>query len=521
MKWPALTILAAFALCALAVAQAPEPSPYEVDDGFKPLNQIDVLVLAAQKKKGIEPAKLCSDAVFLRRAYMDVIGTMPKPQEVRDFLADTSPGKRAALIESLMMRPEFADYRALKWGDLLRIKSEFPINLWPNAVQAYHRWVLEAVRDNMPYDQFARELLTASGSNFRVPQVNFFRAIQGRSPEAISAAVSLTLMGTRLDAWPEAKRKSMAAFFSRVSYKATGEWKEEIVYFSPIHTEPLNEIFPDGVKVTIPPDQDPRFVFADWLIRPDNYWFARSIANRVWSWFLGRGIVHEPDDIRRENPPGNPELLSYLEKELIDAKYNLRHLYRLILTSRTYQQSSIPRSTGPDAAALFAYYPLRQLDAEVLIDALCWIGSDGQGYSSPIPEPFTWIPESQRAITLADGSITSSFLEMFGRPARDTGLESERNSQPNDAQRLYLLNSTDIRDKIERSVLLGKLREAAAGNRQQWITLIYATILSRPPTAAELALADALFQKAGANPKPAADDLAWALINTKEFLYRH
>jgi len=521
MKRSLILALAVVISAALAVAQPQGASPFETGEAFAPANQIDVLVLAALKKKAIEPAHRCSDEVFVRRVYLDVIGTLPKTQEAQDFLQDKSPGKRAALIEALMQREEFADYRALKWGDLLRIKSEFPIDLWPNAVQAYARWVHDAVRDNMPYDQFARALLTSSGSNFRVPPVNFYRAVQGRTPDAIAAAVALTLMGTRLDAWPEPKRKNMAAFFSRVAYKTTGEWKEEIVYLNPTVTEPLAGVFPDNVKVTIPPDQDPRVVFADWLTGPNNYWFARSVANRVWSWYMGRGIVHEPDDIRSTNPPVNPELLAYLEKELIGAKYDLRHLVRLILNSATYQQSSLPRSTDKDAEALFACYPVRRLDAEVLIDALCWIGSDGQGYSSPIPEPFTWIPESQRAITLADGSITSSFLEMFGRPARDTGLESERSNQPSDAQRLYLLNSRDVRDKVEKSGLLGKMRDLAKGNKQAWATLIYVTILSRPPTAAELALADEQFQKAGLAPKQAADDLAWALINSKEFLYRH
>jgi hypothetical protein len=484
-------------------------------------SRIDFLVGVGLYKRGVEPANLCSDEVFVRRVYIDVIGTLPMAADVRKFLEDRSPNKRAELIDGLLKREEFTDYWTLKWCDLLRVKAEFPINLWPNAVQAYNRWIHDAIRKNMPYDQFVRELLTSSGSNFRVPQVNFYRAIQGREPNAIAEAVALTFMGVRLERWPQEQRLQMAAFFSRVAYKSTAEWKEEIVYLDPKPAKPLYAVFPDGVKVQIPPDKDPRQIFADWLVTPKNPWFARNIVNRVWAWLMGRGIIHKPDDIRPDNPPVNPELLAYLEKELINSRYDLRHIYRLILNSRTYQQSSIPRSNNPAAEALFAYYPVRRLDAEVLIDALDKIGGKGESYSSAIPEPFTYIPEDQPTIALADGSITSSFLEVFGRPARDTGLESERNNEPTDEQRLYLLNSTDIQNKIQRSPLLRNIMTSNRGDRDGLIADVYLNILSRYPTEAEKAAAEKYFQTDGLKPKEAVDDIAWALINTKEFLYRH
>ena len=399
-------------------------------------------------------------------------------------------------------------------------------------MQAYHRWIRDAIACNMPYDQFARELLTSSGSNFRVPQVNFYRAIQGQESSAIAGAVALTFMGVRLENWPEARRSGMEAFFSRVAYKLTAEWKEEIVYLDPTQTEPLQAVFPDGASVQIPPDRDPRMVFADWLITPENPWFARNIVNRIWAWLLGRGIIHEPDDIRPDNMAVHPELLAYLENQLVKTDYNLKHIYRLILNSRTYQQSSIrgtailaviPSRAGSPchAETLFACYPVRRLEAEVLIDALCWISGTHESYSSPIPEPFTFIPGENRSIELADGSITSQFLEMFGRPSRDTGLESERNNQPTDAQRLHLLNSSHVQNKIERSSRLNGLIRAARGNRRMLANMIYLNILSRYPTQAELATAQQYFQTKGINIKQATNDLAWALINTKEFLYRH
>lgn len=512
----ALSVWAAF-----PVQAAPALQPYETDRSAGTTKTLDSLVLSKLHDRGIEPANLCSDEVFVRRVYLDVIGSLPEPQDVRKFLQDKNPGKRAVLIDALLKREEFVDYWANKWADLLRVKSEFPINLWPNAVQAYHRWIHDSVRDNMPYDQFARELLTSSGSNFRMGPANFFRAVQGRTPPAIAQAVALTFMGTRIEKWPERRRADMAAFFTRIKYKQTGEWKEEIVCLDPAPTGTLETKFPDGAEVQIKPDQDPRQVFADWLITPSNPYFTRNIANRTWAWLLGRGVIHEADDMSPDNPPSNPELLAYLEKELVNAHYDLHQLFRLILNSRTYQQSSIAQSKDPKAEALFAYYPVRRLDAEVLIDALCWLGGPGEGYSSPIPEPFTFIPDGQRTITLADGSISSTFLEMFGRPSRDTGLESERNNQPNESQRMHLLNSTHVQGKIERSERLRRLIQASKRNPPELIQLIYMTVLSRPPTPDELTAAQSYFQTRGLNLKQAEDDLAWALVNTKEFLYRH
>jgi len=495
--------------------------PFESEAWSVPANGVDTRVLAALQKKGLEPAQPCSDEVFIRRVYVDAIGTLPEPSEVREFLQDGRADKREALVEALLQREEFTEYWTLKWGDLLRVKAEFPVNLWPNAVQAYHRWIWEAVKENRPYDEFARELLTSSGSNFRVPPVNFYRAVQGREPSALAEAVALTFMGTRLASWPADKRADLAAFFSRVAYKKTGEWKEEIVYPDLTATEPLDVVFPDGTKASIAPGEDPRLAFADWLIRPENPWFTRNIANRVWAWLFGRGIIHEPDDIRPDNPPSNPELLAYLEQELVSAKYDLRHLYRLILDSRTYQQSPIPQSNGPEAEALFACYPMRRMDAEVLIDALDWVGGTGENYSSPVPEPFTYVPEDQRSIQLADGSITSLFLEMFGRPPRDSGLESERSNQPSDAQRLYLLNSTDVQRRIARSPWVRRAAITANGDRAELVRGVYIALLSREPTPAEEAAAEQYWQTPGIGPEDAATDLAWALINSMEFLYRH
>lgn len=523
-------IIAVCLLGALSGSAAPALvlNPYESRADTVARSEIDELVLANLEKLNIQPAALCSDGVFVRRAYLDIIGTLPSGFEAKDFILDRSPNKRRVLIDRLLARDEFADYWAMRWSDVLRIKAEFPINLWPNAAQAYHRWIRTCIRDNVPYDQMVRQMLTASGSNFRVPPVNFYRAMQNREPAGIAQTLALTLMGTRADKWPKEHLAGLAAFFTKVGYKYTAEWKEEIVFFDPGATNAaatngvtiVAPVFPDGTPALIPEDKDPREVFADWLINPKNAWFTRNIANRVWAWLLGRGIIHEPDDIRPDNPPSNPELLALLERELIANHYDLKHLYRLILNSRTYQLSSVPKSDRADSDANFAHYGIRRLDAEVLIDAVDKITGGTENYSSAIPEPFTFIPENQRSITLADGSITSTFLEMFGRSSRDTGLVSERNNRPTAEQRLHLLNSSQMQRKIEQSPMIRNLTQPGKEPREI-VTGIYLGILSRFPTEDERKIVDAYFESSKLTRREATVDLVWSLMNSAEFLYRH
>ena len=501
-----------------ALVETAAPSAFS---NFEVNNKIDELVAAKWKKLGIEPSGLCRDHEFVRRAYLDVIGTLPTAKEARDFILDKNTKKRSALIDNLLEREEFADYWAMKWSDLLRVKAEFPINLWPNAVQAYHHWIRTSIKKNMPYDKFVRELLVSSGSNFRMAQVNFYRAMQSKDPEVIAQTVALTFMGERADKWDKKRLSGMAGFFSQVGFKITAEWKEEIVYFDPNKASTgVRAVFPDGKEAKLSPGKDPREVFADWLIDAKNPWFTRNIVNRVWSWLLGRGIIHEPDDIRPGNPASNPELLTYLEKELIEAKYDLKHIYRLILNSSTYQRSCIPKTDNPEDTINFTHYPLRRLEAEVLIDALNQTTGTTEKYSSEIPEPFTFIPAEQRSIALADGSITSSFLEMFGRPPRDTGLESERNNNFTAAQRLHLINSSHIQRKIEQGRKLRGLLQGKA-NMRQFATRFYLTILSRFPTNEEVKIVEEYSKSQRNNRRTVAIDLAWALINSAEFLYRH
>lgn len=560
-----------------AVANAAEEkkavSLYESSVEAEPQGKIDELVFAKLSSLGVKPV-LCSDAVFVRRAYLDLTGTIPTADEAKAFIEDKAPNKRIALIDRLLETPAHADYWSMKWGDILRIKAEFPVNLWPNAAQAYHRWIHASIVQNKPYDQFARELLTSSGSNFRVGPVNFYRAIQNKTPEGIATAVALTFMGSRADFWPDGRLPGMSAFFSQVGYKPTSEWKEETVFWDPLkssaalnsvapgkdavaksveatnevpkvpaeppkapaakpkdateapkepveepaNTPPPKPVFPDGTKTKLPPEQDPRKVFADWLIQPDNPWFAKAIVNRTWSWVMGRGIIHEPDDIRDDNPPCNPQLLAYLKKELISSGYDLKHLKRLMFTSTTYQFSSMPRFNTPEAKANFASYPLRRLEAEVLIDAVNKITGTTDLYTSPIPEPFTYIPKDMPAVAVADGSITSSFLTLFGRSARATGMENERVNEMAPPQWMHMLNSGHIQAKLQSGP---GLRAIATGTPNEVLEKLYLTILSRFPTDEELKTVDEFTKSGAIDRRYIRMDLAWSLINSTEFLHRH
>ncbi len=572
-------VVFAAALAAAATASAGS-YVYESSTTPEPASQIDKLVFLQLARLNIEPV-LCSDSVFVRRVYLDVIGTLPTAKEAWDFITDSDLNKRRVLIDRLLQRDEFADYWAMKWGDLLRIKAEFPVNLWPNAAQTYHRWVRASLAENKPYDQFARELLTASGSNFRVGPVNFYRAIQNRTPEGIATAVALTFMAARAQSWPKDRLAGMAAFFSQIGYKGTGEWKEEHVFWDPLRSAavpgnsapgraavadighstnrlarlslppatnapPRAAVFPGGTKVQLPLDRDPRAVFADWLITPENPWFTRAIANRVWAWLLGRGIIQEPDNIRDDNLPSNPALLACLQQQVVASHYDLKALFRFILNSQTYQLSSMPKTSSPEAEANFAAYPIRRLDAEVLVDAINKVTGASDLYTSAIPEPFTYIPKGLPAIAIADGSISSPALALFGRSARATGMENERNNRPTPAQWLYLLNSTEIQRKLEQGTNLQAIVRASR-RPSEILEDLFLTILSRFPTPDEAKILATYGRPQTAKPAPAAKgaqpakagqaakpaksalvkrrddwiDVAWALINSEEFVYRH
>lgn len=519
MAWILLVALLGL-VAPIQASAASALSPYESNARRVSRSAIDDFIFPRLAALEIEPARPVSEAAFLRRIHLDLIGRLPTAEETRKYLSDTDGNKRSKRIDLLLARPEFAEYWSLKWSDLLRVKAEYPINLWPNAAQAYHRWIYGALQDGMPLDQFARTLLVSSGSNFHNGPVNFYRAIPARDPLSLAKAVALTFLGIRPESLSAEQWSGLAGFFSQVGYKSTGEWKEEIVFWDPTLSPPSGvgpARFPDGTVPQMSPDRDPRQVFADWMLAADNRWFARVLANRIWAWVMGRGIVQEPDDFRADNPPSHPELLDALAEELVASHYSLKHLFRIIVNSQAYQLSCVPQSDDPRAASLFAVYPLRRLEGEVLIDALNDITGTTETYSSAIPEPYTFVPANVRAVALPDGSITSSFLELFGRPPRDSGLESERNNRMTAGQRLHLLNSTHIRRKIEQGPRIAELLRSPP---RRVVDDIFLTVLSRPPTDDERRAVQPTL-KPGPAGRAATFDLIWALINSDEFLHRH
>ena len=523
------------AVVRLAVPQSlPMPFPDVPTAG-----RIDALVLDRLKTLGIPPSEFCSDEAFLRRVYLDVIGILPTPDEAKAFLSDRDPKKRARLIDVLLERDEYADFWALKWGDLLRIKSEYPSNLWPNGVQAYYRWVRHSLAVNKPYDQFVRELLVSSGSNFRSPPANYYRALRKRDAQGYAESTALVFMGARLgcarchghptESWTLEDNLGMAAFFPQVRIKSTGEWKEEIVYVDPkqVLTHPVTRelIAPrplGGEVVELAEGEDRREKFAAWLISADNTWFTANIVNRIWFWLFERGIVHEVDDMRPTNPPTNPELLACLQTELVDHKYDLKHIYRLILNSRTYQLSSVPNPFNAKDVSHFSHYRARRLGAEQLLDAVNQVTETFDKYESRIPEPYTVLPDGHRAAQLADGSIPdkSGFLELFGRPPRDTAYEGDRSSETSMRQALHLINSSDVAQKISRSPRLQRLFKEKKSD-DEIVDEIYLAALSRFPTKEEKQKVTAYIARDEKARRQAVEDVMWAVLNTKEFLFNH
>ena len=474
----------------------------------------------------LDPVRPASDAAFLRRARLKLTGKLPSPNEVRAFLRDRSPDKRAKLIDRLIASPEFADMMAMRYCQMFRVKSEFPINMWPNAVQLFHAYLRDAAARDLPYDRMARELLVTDGSNFRKPQVNFLRGHADRTPEGVAKGVMLSLTGIRLEKLPVADRKGVAAFFSRLGRKDTDEWKEEIVFTLPEPIE-LTARTPDGKVWTIKsPQQEPRRVFANWLLSPKNPYFARAFANRMWYWLMGRGFVDPADDLVEVAPDGKLKLRTTPELDaLADAfkrrKYSVKALVRIICNSPAFNADwKTAEAERKTAEKLFAVYVLHRLEPEVFVDALATVTGVHDSYRSVIPEPFTILPRNTPAVKIADGSISSGALDNFGRSPRDSGELAETRLHITSAQRQWLLNSNILFNRLQNTPrrIFGRRKL----NADQRIDELYLAILSRYPTRREReTLRRRLNALSGKRRGRFWNDVVWALVNTREFMLYH
>lgn len=493
-------------------------------------NDIDRLVYQRLQKLGHLPSAGCTDAEFLRRASLDTIGTLPTADEAKVFLDDKSPDKRAKLIDRLLDHPAWADHWAVKWGDLVRGN---PSRVGVKPVFLMDQWLRDSFRQNKPYDQFVRELLTAQGSTHKFGPPALFR--DKRTPEDASGFVSQVFLGVRLDCarchhhpsekWDQKDYYQFAAFFSGtrrkgqgISAPISGEpeyiWATSSVAMKhPVTGEDLKPRAPDGPEAVIPADRDPRAALVDWMVQPENPLFARAAVNRVWAQFFGRGIVDPVDDFRASNPPSNEPLLDWLAKDFVAHQFNFKHLMRTILRSHTYQLSSEANETNVGDTKNYSRSYRRRLPAEVLLDAVAQV--------TGTRDNFTGLPEGARALQTWNHKLGSDFMDAFGRPNSSAECPCERDAKPSMVQALHLMNSTALNTKITASEGRARLLAAGKATEDDIISDLYLSAYNRPPTDAERALAKRAFAAKDATRQSAVEDILWALLNSAEFVFNH
>ena len=447
----------------------------------------------------------CSDEVFLRRAYLTVTGALPTPQQAVEFIEDQSSDKREVLIDKLLQSELGLKYMQMRWGDILRIKSEFPSNLWPNGVQAYNRWIYEQLMNNVPYDKMVRSLLLSTGSNFRSPAANFYRGFQTRNSKNIYDNINLLFLGNR-ECYDNGN-----ICFSQIKYKSTKEWKEEIIYLDIHKRAPYNQIeLGDDTTFYLRQDSDWREPYVMWLTSPKNRRFAEVMVNRMWFWVFGKGIVHEPDDWRDDNPPSDQELLKELTYYFLAQNFDMRAMMKLILLSDKFNSKAAPEGD----------YTPQRLPAEVIVDAMASVTNIWSTYTSRVPEPFTFYPPRTRSTHLGDATVSSSELELFGKVSRDVSLESQRNNAITSRQLLYLMNSSALENRIRKSPTLQKIYIQSA-NIEQLADNITLLTLSRRATTAEVEMYRQYMEQNQLPMMEVAVDIMWMQINSNEFLYNH
>jgi uncharacterized protein DUF1549/uncharacterized protein DUF1553/Big-like domain-containing protein len=535
---PGEAAISAWYLSKLVTARITSPFPDRVEPGVYAraprANFVDDLVLAKLAELNIEPSPLSSDGEFIRRAFLDAAGILPTAEEVRVFLADKSADKRVKLVDALLARPEFVDYWSYKWSDLLLVSSR---SLPSNAMWSYYNWIRRNVEANTPWDRMAREILTASGNTLSNGAANYF--VLHKNPIAVTENVSMTFMGFSitcarchnhpLEKWTQKDYYQMANLFSRVASKAGADRGDTIIYTArtgdinhPRFNVPLPPKPLDGPAMSLDAAGDRREAFVNWLVAPENPFFARSLVNRVWKNFMGRGLVEAVDDIRDANPPSNAALFEALTRDFVAHRFDVRQLVKTIMTSTTYQLTSTPAGRNANDLKYHSHYIARRLPAEVILDAISQVTGVG--------EDFPGFP-GRRAMELPDASVDSYFLTAFGRPPRLTAAASERQQEPSITQALHVINGDTINGKLTGSKgLIQELITARASNEAA-IERIYLAALSRFPSEEEKKTLSAALDAAAATTngsngdtstrRKALEDLAWAILTGREFLFTH
>ena len=488
-------------------------------------NYIDDAVDQKLKQLKYLPSDLCTDEEFIRRVYLDVIGILPTLEEVTTFAADQDPEKRDKAVDALLDRPEYSKFWALKWGDLLRLTSGQVTN---EGVYKYYRWVERSFRENKPYDQFATELLTATGSTFSNPAANFYRT--SKDMNDCVETISQVFLGARLqcakchnhpfERWTQDNYYGMAAFFNRVQRKNTKRANEMFIYVSqsgevtqPRTQQQMKPWVPGQGDIENPNEFDRRLDFASWLTQSDNPFFAKIEVNRIWSQVFGRGIVEPADDFRDTNPPSNAVLLDQLAKDFVDNGYDRKQILATILKSRTYQTSYQPNDFNEDDTKYFSHYQPRLLSAEQLLDAICHV--------TQVAESFSGLPAGTKATHLpAPDLVNNEFLKIFGQPERQTVCACERTNESNLSMAIQFFNGPLIYGKLKDEN--NSFRKSITDGKDdgQIITLLYNLAVCRNPSDTELkASLDHIASKE--DRVEALEDICWAILNTNEFLFQH
>jgi hypothetical protein len=487
-------------------------------------NFIDKLAWDHLTRLGIPPADLADDATYLRRVYLDTIGTLPTAAEARAFLADKRANKRALVIDQLLDRPEYADYWAMKWSDVLRVDRDA---ITPAGAVAVTRWLRKQFAENRPYDEFVRSIVTARGPVADESPAAIYKSIT--TPEDLSRSFSQLFLGIRIqcaqchhhpsDKWGQEDYYALAGFFTGIGHKSPPGSSE--VIFAQKGTElphprtkkpvPARALGAPPVDLTTIPDR--RTVLARWMTTPDNPTFARAIANRLWSHYFGRGLVEPLDDLRATNPATNEPLLDELAKHLRDKKYDLKAFTRTLLNSRLYQLSTKSKTPGVVDEQNFSHAQPRAIPAEVLLD--------GISQATGMPEKFNGWPEGYRAIQIWDNRMPSYFFRIFGRPVRASVCECERSNEPSIAQALHLMNSEEITNKLRSRQGTARRLATSKMTPSEIIDELYLSTLSRFPNDAERTLMLRVFMEAGEDRQTAVEDVLWALLNSRSFVYNH
>ncbi|HVU89973.1 MAG TPA: DUF1549 and DUF1553 domain-containing protein [Pirellulales bacterium] len=513
---------------AVAAVSAPYEKPVAADvfASAPRRNFIDELALAKLASLNIPPSPPAADAEFLRRAFLDTIGVLPTIEEARAFLADTSADKRDKLIESLLARPEFVDYWAYKWSDLLLVNSE---KLRTPALWSYYTWIRNQVEANTPWDEFARQIVTAKGGTLENGATNYY-VLHG-DPLDLAETTTVTFLGMSincarchnhpLEKWTNSQYFAFANLFARVRTKTMPGEGNLIVYpdasgelIQPLTGKPQRPAPLDGQSLENASTEDRRLALADWLVAPENPYFSRSITNRVWANFFGVGLVEKVDDMRLTNPASNEQLLAATAKYLVDNRYDLKALMRTILQSNTYQRASRPSAENAGDDRFYSHYYPRRLMAEVLLDAMSQV--------TGAATEFAGYPAGWRAMQLPDSNVASYFLKAFGRPERAVTCECERTAEPSVVQVLHIANGNSLNDKLQSPANAMSRLLAENTSDDKLLEGLYLAALSRYPTEAEKAkILPELAATSAADKRQAVEDMYWSVLSSTEFLFNH